>query len=180
MTNTQKNHQLSVNQVIRILITLVIYGLSCILVICIATNLPPAYANLPNSSITMHSSQTQPIDPQIKELVERQALAWETADSNTIIADFADDGLFIVPSYRFSGKQEIQESAESYFAEFTDIQVTIKRIIVKGNEGAIEWTWSEKNKETGKTSQAEDAIIFELEDGKIKYWREYIDKESSN
>ena len=35
-----------------------------------------------------------------------------------------------------------------------------------------------KTKKTGETSRAEDAIIFELEDGKIKYWREYIDKQA--
>jgi limonene-1,2-epoxide hydrolase len=49
---------------------------------------------------------------------------------------------------------------------------------VKGNEGAVEWLWSEKNRKTGEESQAEDAIVFELEGGKIKYWREYIDKQS--
>jgi limonene-1,2-epoxide hydrolase len=54
----------------------------------------------------------------------------------------------------------------------------IKRILVKGNEGAVEWSWSEKNRKTGEESQAEDAIVFELEGGKIKYWREYIDKQS--
>ncbi len=55
--------------------------------------------------------------------------------------------------------------------------MTIKRIVLSGDEGAVEWTWSETNKKTGKQSQAEDAIIFELEKGKIKYWREYIDKQ---
>lgn len=128
----------------------------------------------------MHSSQTDTrlVDPKIRQLVERQAKAWETADSKQIIADFTDDCLFAVPGFRFRGKQEVKEAADSYFAEFTDTKVTIKRIIAKGNEGAIEWVWSEKNKETGEKYQAEDAIIFELEGGKIKYWREYIDKKS--
>jgi uncharacterized protein (TIGR02246 family) len=128
----------------------------------------------------MQLPETQPIDLKIKQLVQRQANAWEAADSDKIIADFADDALFIVPGALCRGKEEIKAAAESYFAEFVDTKVTIKRIIVKGDEGAIEWTWSEKNKQTGQTSQAEDAIIFELEQGKIKYWREYIDKESSN
>jgi ketosteroid isomerase-like protein len=39
---------------------------------------------------------------------------------------------------------------------------------------------SEKNKETGEEFHAEDAIIFEFEGGKIKYWQEYIDKEPRN
>jgi len=128
----------------------------------------------------MQLPETQSIDPKIKQLVERQASAWETADSDKIIADFADNSLFVVPGSQCRGKEEIKAAAESYFAEFADTKVTIKRIIVNGDQAAVEWTWSEKNKETGKTSQAEDAIIFELEEGKIKYWREYIDKESSN
>lgn len=31
-------------------------------------------------------------------------------------------------------------------------------------------------KENGKKAYAEDAIVIELEGGKIKYWREYIDR----
>jgi uncharacterized protein (TIGR02246 family) len=162
----------------QILTALVIYALGCILSIIITTTLPSVHVKIPHFAITMQLPETQPVDPKIKQLVERQANAWETADSEKIIADFAADGLFVVPGSQFSGKEEIKAAAESYFAEFVDTTVTIKRIIVKGNEGAIEWAWNEKNKATGKTSQAEDAIIFEIEDGKIKYWREYIDKES--
>ncbi len=113
----------------------------------------------------------------IQQIVERQANAWETADSDKIIADFAEDSLFIVPGFTLKGKQQIKDSAESYFAEFTDTKITIKRIIGNESQGAVEWSWSEKNKKTGETSQAEDAIVFELESGKIKYWREYIDKQ---
>ncbi|HEY9609540.1 MAG TPA: SgcJ/EcaC family oxidoreductase [Allocoleopsis sp.] len=127
----------------------------------------------------MHLPETQSVDPEIQQLVARQAKAWETADSNKVIADFADNCLFVVPGSKFKSKQEIKEAADSYFGNFTDIQVTIKRIIWKGSEGAIEWAWSEKDRETGKESQAEDAIIFELEGSQIKYWREYIDKESN-
>lgn len=126
----------------------------------------------------MPPSQSQAIPSMIQHLVERQANAWETADSDKIIADFAEDSLFIVPGSTLKGHQEIKEAAESYFAEFTETQVTIKRIIANGNEVAVEWSWSEKNKKTGETSKANDAIIFELKNGKIKYWREYIDKES--
>lgn len=140
-----------------------------------ATHLPPATANLPKPSITMMSPKSELVYQQIKYLVERQANAWETADSDKIVADFADDSIFIVPGSTFRGKQEIKESAENYFTEFTETQVTLKRLITVDNEGALEWNWRDKNRKTGQESQAEDAIIFELEDGKIKYWREYID-----
>ncbi|HEY9632090.1 MAG TPA: nuclear transport factor 2 family protein [Coleofasciculaceae cyanobacterium] len=118
------------------------------------------------------------MDEKIKQIIERQANAWELGDSEKIIADFGVDCLFVVPGSSFRGKQQIKQTAENYFAEFTDTKVTIKRIIVNGNEGAVEWSWSERHRKTGKESQAEDAIIFELEGGQIKYWREYIDMRS--
>ncbi len=161
-----------------VLTTFLIYGSSCVYTMSVASNLPPANANLINNSTTMLSSQTQSFDPKIRQLVQRQAQGWETANSEQIIADFAEDSLFVVPGSTFRGKQEIKEVAESYFKQSTDTKIMIKRLIVNGNQGAIEWDWTEKDKETGKESKAEDAIIFELEGEKIKYWREYIDKES--
>ena len=124
----------------------------------------------------MSSPGSESIEPTIKQIIERQVNAWETSDSDKIIGDFAEDSLFIVPGSTFRGKQQIKEAAKQYFSEFTDTKVTIKRIIVNGNEGAVEWNWREKNKITGEEYQAEDAIIFEMEKEKIKYWREYIDK----
>ncbi len=178
MAKIQNNYKSSANRMIRIFITLANYGLGCISGIGIATKLHLASASLPDSSITMVFSDSKPIDPRIKQLVERQANAWETANPDQIVADFAEDSVFIVPGSTFRGKQQIKKAAEGYFAEYTDTKVKIKRIIANGNEVAVEWSWNERNKETGKNSQAEDAIIFELEEGKIKYWREYIDKES--
>jgi uncharacterized protein (TIGR02246 family) len=161
------------------LIALTIYSLSCISGVLIPTRLAQATTNLPETLITMDSLSSEPVDYQVKQIIERQANAWETGDSEKIIADFAEDCLFVAPGSSFRNKQQIKEVAESYFAEFTDTKVTIKRIVLSGDEGAVEWTWSETNKKTGKQSQAEDAIIFELEKGKIKYWREYIDKQPS-
>lgn len=178
MPEISKDHQLFIKCKILTSIALTIYGWSGISDIAIASNLPIASVNLPNISITMPSPESEPADQRIQQIVERQAKAWETADSDKIIADFAEESLFIVPGFTCRGKQQIKESAETYFAKFTDTKITIKRIIVNGNEGAVEWSWSEKNRKTGEESQAEDAIVFELEGGKIKYWREYIDKQS--
>ncbi|MGQ4646762.1 SgcJ/EcaC family oxidoreductase [Lyngbya aestuarii] len=129
-------------------------------------------------AIMMLSPAAEIMNQNIKEIVTRQALAWETANANKIIADFAEDGLFVTPGATFQGKQQIKEAVESYFAEFTDTKVKIKRIISNGNQAAVEWDWSEKNKKTGEISRAEDAIIFEVAGGKIKSWREYIDQKS--
>jgi uncharacterized protein (TIGR02246 family) len=112
----------------------------------------------------------------IQDLVQRQRQAWLTGDINKIIADFAEDCLFIVSSSRLQGKQQVQQAAEDFFTSNSVVEIEIHRIIENENQAAIEWSWSEVNRQTGERSYAEDAIIFALEQGKIKYWREYIDK----
>ena len=115
----------------------------------------------------------------IQEIVARQAQAWENADPEAIVADFAEDATFIAPGYTFSGQTEIRAAAADYFAQFQQTKVKIIRIIAEGDRGAVEWTWQNENKATKEQSYAEDAIILALRDGKIIYWREYIDRKTS-
>lgn len=123
------------------------------------------------------SMSHQNVNPsQIQQLVNRQAEAWLTGDVDQIIADFAEDSLFIVSSSRLQGKQQIKQAAQDFFVSNSVVNIEINRIIEKGDQGAVEWSWSEINRETGERSYAEDAIIFTLENDKIKYWREYIDQ----
>jgi uncharacterized protein (TIGR02246 family) len=111
----------------------------------------------------------------IEAIVERQALAWETGDTFGIIRDFAPNALFMAGEYTFEGIKAIEQAANDYFRQFTDTKIAIERVIKENNQGAVEWTWSDRNIKTGKVARAEDAIVFELQaDGKIIYWREYI------
>lgn len=110
-------------------------------------------------------------------MVKRQATAWETQDPELLIGDFAEDALFLAAGFKFQGRAAIQKAAEDYFRNFTDTEVTIKRIILEKNQGAVEWDWRDRKRKTNQLSAAEDAIIFELnDDSKIVYWREYIEK----
>ena len=113
----------------------------------------------------------------ISAMVKRQAVAWETQNVSSLVADFAPDAVFIAGGFTFEGVDAIQKAAEDYFRQFKDTEVEIKRIIIEDRQGAVEWDWSDRNAKTGKPSAAEDAIIFELNnEGKITYWREYIEK----
>lgn len=108
-------------------------------------------------------------------IVQRQARAWEQRDAEGISGDFAPDGVLITPSGRWVGPGAVREAAESFFANATDIKVHISRIVVDGDQGAIEWTWSETDIRTGQQRTTQDAIIFMVQEAKIAYWREYID-----
>lgn len=116
---------------------------------------------------------------QILDLVHRQAEAWENQDTQAITADFAGDATFIAAGVEFNGQQQIQKAAQDYFKQFTNTKVKIKRMIIDGDRGAVEWAWSDRNRQTGNPSYADDAIIFELENNKIVYWREYIERQET-
>lgn len=113
---------------------------------------------------------------QIKAMVIRQAQGWENQDAAAIAEDFAEDALFVAAGFEFQGKQKIEQAARDYFKQAHQTTVEIKNIIIDGNKGAVEWDWRDRNRKTGKRGFAEDAIVFELANGKIVYWREYIEK----
>ena len=113
---------------------------------------------------------------QITEMVYRQAKAWEEQNAQAIANDFAENAIFIAAGSMFEGKQHIRKAAQDYFNQFANTQVEIKRIIVDGEQGAVEWYWRDQERKTGQSGYAEDAIIFQLRDGKIVYWREYIEQ----
>ena len=112
---------------------------------------------------------------QARQLVERQAQAWEQANIELALADFAAEGVFISPGGRWQGHAQIRAAAQAFFATATDVKVTVKRVLLDGTQGAVEWVWEETRREDGSRHQVEDAIIFELQDDKLIYWREYFD-----
>jgi uncharacterized protein (TIGR02246 family) len=111
----------------------------------------------------------------VRNLIERQAQAWVAGNIELALADFAPDALFISPGGRWQGHDAIRRAANAFFAVADDVQVEVTRLLFDGRQGAVEWTWSEMRRETGARHRAEDAIVFELENGKIIYWREYFD-----
>ncbi|MEL6461522.1 MAG: nuclear transport factor 2 family protein [Cyanobacteria bacterium J06621_15] len=169
MNKNRLLNNLSIVIRIVILIPLTIYTIGC------SSNISKD-DNITANSTANVSAKSKTLNQEIKQLVERQRLAWENANSEAIVADFAEDGVFIAPGISITGKENIKKAAEDYFQEFHNTKVKITRIFSQGNQGAVEWIWSDENKKTGKKSQLEDAIIFELKDGKIIYWREYFDK----
>lgn len=157
-----------------------------LLFILVAVFLPPVGQNT-SDLVRVDDTQVMDIAESIKmdrkqaiaDIVNRQARAWQNADAAAIVADFATDATFIVPGSTVKGERAIRAAAQNYFDRFTETKIKIKRIIAGDNQGAVEWDWTDKDKQTGKQSHAEDAIIFALQDGKIIYWREYIEEKSA-
>jgi limonene-1,2-epoxide hydrolase len=112
---------------------------------------------------------------EVLALIERRIRAWKTEDLEAIMADYADDVVHVSPHGRRVGVVAMREANVRYLAEYGSFDVTLKTLIVEGDTGALEWTWSETRRSDGRRTSADDAIVFVLRDGKIAEWREYFD-----
>jgi ketosteroid isomerase-like protein len=87
--------------------------------------------------------------------------------------------VLLSPSGQWRGHAALRAAAEAFFATVTAVQITITRVLLDGDQGAVEWTWTETRRVDGQIYTAEDAIIFVLRDGRIIFWREYVDTTAS-
>jgi uncharacterized protein (TIGR02246 family) len=114
-----------------------------------------------------------------RALVERQARAWEREDVSAIVAEFAPDGVLSSPGGRFEGHEALRRAATAFFAVATSVRITITSVLLTGDEGALEWTWSEARRSDGQRRTVDDGIFFTLRDDRLVSWREYFDPSGS-
>ena len=112
---------------------------------------------------------------EVQRLLLRRIRAWRDEDLDAIMADYADDIVHVSPYGRRVGVAAMRAADERYLAEYTGFEVQLNRLVVEGDQGALEWTWTETRRADGLRRSADDAIVFVLRDGKIAYWREYFD-----
>lgn len=119
-------------------------------------------------------------DRAIEELVERQARAWERNDFATAAGDWLPDGVLTAPGavVPFAG---LEAAMAAFHRDFTDLEVTITNVFHDSTvtKVAIEWLWTVTRRADGERGATPDAIIVDLQDGKIRSWREYFDLSGS-
>jgi len=115
-----------------------------------------------------------------RQLVERQARAWEKHDPTLAASDWLPNAVLTSPEGNTPAGQ-LASSMSDYFKDFTDLKVTIKNVFTSpdGKKLAIEWDWAITRKRDGKRGISHDAIMVDLKDGKIASWREYYDPAAS-
>jgi ketosteroid isomerase-like protein len=116
----------------------------------------------------------------VRQLVERQARAWEKQDFTLAASDWLPTAVLTSPEGN-TPAGEMQASMKDYFKDFTDLHVNIKNVFASpnGRKVAIEWDWAVTRKKDGKRGISHDAILVDLVGGKIASWREYYDPASS-
>ena len=113
---------------------------------------------------------------KIRELVDRQAQAWEKNDFGIAASDWLPSGELISPGGRVPAA-EIQTVMAGYFKQFRDLRITVKNVFISndGAKAAIEWDWEVTRRRDGARAVTRDAIIVDLVGGRIASWREYFD-----
>lgn len=125
---------------------------------------------------TSHAADSSFRAADFRALVERQVQAWTKRDFSLGAKDWAADGELVSPGGR-SKKPALQSAMKDYFKNFSNLSVVVMQTFLSadGNLGAVEWDWSVTRIRDGARGTTHDAIIVELEHGKIKSWREYFD-----
>src|SRR5271156_6221566 len=115
-----------------------------------------------------------------RALVERQARAWEKQDFTIAASDWLPTAVLTSPEGN-TAAPDMPASMKDYFKDFSDLHVTIKNVFASpdGKKLAIEWDWAITRKKDGKRGISHDAIIVDLQGGKIASWREYYDPAAS-
>jgi ketosteroid isomerase-like protein len=113
---------------------------------------------------------------KIRQLIDRQAQAWEKQDFSIAAADWLPTAELVSPGGRMTTSQ-LPAVIKEYFKHFRDVHVAVKNVFTSADESkvAIEWDWDVTRIRDGVRQVTHDAIIVDLRGEKIASWREYFD-----
>jgi ketosteroid isomerase-like protein len=157
--------------------------LTLLLISVVAMKEPTAAQTARNPTGNANQPKVERQDPakddntmKIRELVERQAQAWEKHDFGIAAPDWLPSGELISPGGHVPAA-EMQSAMAGYFKQFRDLRVTVKNVFIStdGAKAAIEWDWDVTRQRDGARAVTHDAIIVDLVGGRIASWREYFD-----
>lgn len=113
-------------------------------------------------------------DKEIEKMVKDHAKAWETGDRQLLDSLLDDDVVFAYPGRRLNKSQTLEDL--DYFSKnYNGTKVYISRIIIDGDDVAVEWQFATTKKGDKKRQVVSDAIIAKVRDGKFIVWKEYLD-----
>jgi uncharacterized protein (TIGR02246 family) len=125
--------------------------------------------------MSLAASQNSFPPQDIRATIELARTAWIDRDADALAQLFTEDGTLIVPGQRWQGRAIIRSEIAKFARDYTDVSITIHRIIIDGDRAAVEWHYEDTQKATGKRNRSDDAIVLEVQNGLISYWREYFD-----
>ena len=109
-----------------------------------------------------------------EDIINKHAKAWETGDYKLLDSILHEDLVFAYPGRRLNKTEALKDFLD-YNSSFKDTKIYINKIIIDGDDFAVEWQFASTNRKTGNRTAVSDAIIGKVKDGKIVIWKEYLD-----
>ena len=106
----------------------------------------------------------------VREFIE----SWSSLDADRLAEYFTEDGTYHnMPTQPVTGKDNVRAVIKGFLATWTETQWDVLHILGEGDVVIAE------RLDRTKTSQGDVDLpctgVFEMEDGKIKVWRDYFD-----
>ena len=109
-------------------------------------------------------------------ILKHQTDAWNAADVEAILQDFAPDAMLTSASGQtLSGIPAIRQSLTAFFGAFAQMRLEVRTLLAHGNTAACEWEFSCRHRLTGNTARLPASVFITCHHGKITAWREYYD-----
>jgi limonene-1,2-epoxide hydrolase len=108
------------------------------------------------------------------EIVQEFVEAWSSLDADKLASYFTDDGCYYnIPVQPVKGRAAVKTFIENFLATWTETQWDIVQIAEAGNIVFCERL--DRTKTTAGNVDLPCVGVFEMENGKIKEWRDYFD-----
>lgn len=127
---------------------------------------------------------SRPTRAELEALVDRQARSWERNDFQLGASDWCEDGELTSPGGVFP-IPALRQALSDFHRLYRDLEVRVSNVffdhdlVADKTRLAVEWDWTVTRRADGLRGTTPDAIIADLEGGKIRSWREYFDLSQS-
>lgn len=109
-----------------------------------------------------------------EKIIREFIAAWSRLDAAELAGYFADDGVYYnMPAAPVSGRANVQKMIAGFIADWTETEWDIVNLVSAGDVVIAERLDRTKAGEKGVDLPC--AGVFEMQDGKIKVWRDYFD-----
>lgn len=100
--------------------------------------------------------------------------AWSRLDADELAAFFSEDGVYHnMPMQPVKGRENVRRLIQGFLSTWTQTDWEIRNLVSAGNVVIAERI--DRTRAGAKGVDLPCTGVFELEDGKIKEWRDYFD-----
>lgn len=112
--------------------------------------------------------------PSNTEIITEFVQAWSNLNPEELASYFTEDGCYYnMPTQPVKGREAVQDFIANFLANWTETQWDILNIAKAGNVVICERL--DRTKTTAGNVDLPCVGVFEMQDGKIKEWRDYFD-----